>query len=97
MYMRITWGRLKQGHWDAFKADYERLTAGRTIPGLKTRYLVRDSSGSDAGYSITIWEDEAALKANLENPQREQMRQQMLEHFTGEYTVTAGPVELAAT
>ena len=59
MYMRIIWGRIVPGHWDGFEAAFKKAIALRgDVKGLKDHWLARDQNEPDAGYSITVWENE---------------------------------------
>ena len=64
MYMRIIWGRIVVGQWDGFEAAYKKATSLRgDVKGLKNQWLARDQADPDAGYSITLWESEADMRA----------------------------------
>jgi heme-degrading monooxygenase HmoA len=86
MLMRVTWGKIKPGSWD----EYEKLWntyAKRTAdtPGLKGRYLARDTETTDAGYSISLWESAEAFETfrKGEPPSKE-----MMSCFVGQYVTT---------
>lgn len=89
MFMRIAWGRVKPGHWEAYKADYERAIAGPAPDGLVARYLIKDLDREDAGFSITFWASEEAMDVQLNEPRHDAVRS----HFTGEYNITRCQVE----
>lgn len=89
MIMRVTWGKIRPGKWD----EYERLWKEHakdtsSTPGLRGRWLLRDTETTDAGYSISLWEAAAdfdtyaAGAAHLNVPQ-------MNECFIGQYVTTA--------
>ena len=40
MIMRITWGKLRPGTWAAYEQAYHATVAGKTVPGLRGRWLV---------------------------------------------------------
>ena len=64
MMMRIIHGRLTPKTWDAYKQAYRDVMAKvGEIPGLRGRWLTRDLDDPDAGYSISLWENEAAMLA----------------------------------
>ena len=64
MYMRIIWGRIASGQWDGFETAYKKATSLRgDVKGLKNQWLARDQADPDAGYSITLWESEADMRA----------------------------------
>ena len=63
MLLRIIHGELKPGTWDAYEKAYIEATHGVPVEGLHGRYLARDLDNPDAGYSVSIWEDEASMRA----------------------------------
>jgi len=64
MHVRIIYGKLKPGTWDAYEAAYKQVMAkAGAIPGLRARWLTRDAEVPDAGYSISLWQDEEAMRA----------------------------------
>lgn len=63
MLLRIIHGELKPGTWGAYEQAYFEVIHGVEVPGLHGRYLARDLDNPDAGYSVSIWEDEASMRA----------------------------------
>ena len=64
MRVRIIYGKLRPGTWDAYEAAYKEVMAkSGQVPGLRARWLARDVKDPDAGYSISLWEDEASMRA----------------------------------
>jgi heme-degrading monooxygenase HmoA len=63
MYMRIIWGKVRPGQWTQYEEAYKNvLRPGKEhIRGLKGRWLARDLSDPDAGYSVSLWESTAAM------------------------------------
>src|SRR3982751_3017956 len=53
MRVRIIYGKLRPGTWDAYEAAYKEIMerAGQ-VAGLRARWLTRDVDNPDAGYSI---------------------------------------------
>ena len=52
MFMRIIWGKILPGQWDAFEAAFSKALEIRGEPkGLRGQWLIRDENDSDAGYS----------------------------------------------
>src|SRR3954464_12452740 len=43
--------------------DKEVMAKSGQVPGLRARWLARDVKDPDAGYSISLWEDEASMRA----------------------------------
>ena len=73
MHMRIIWGRIAAGQWDGFEAAYKKATALRgDVKGLKNQWLARDQGDPDAGYSITLWDSEADMRAFWDSKKREE-------------------------
>jgi heme-degrading monooxygenase HmoA len=64
MYMRIIWGKLRPGQWDAYEAAYKDVLrpGSENIRGLKGRWLARDLDDRDAGYSVSLWESVEAME-----------------------------------
>ena len=55
MHMRIVWGKILPGQWDAFETAFKKALEIRE-GGLKSQYLLRDAEQPDAGYSISHWD-----------------------------------------
>lgn len=88
MFMRIAWGRLKPGHWDAYEAAFAQSQEGVVLDGLKARYLIQDATQPDSGFSISVWESEEAMRAyETDKPLRDKLLGQVQEHFTGDFSV----------
>ena len=61
MHMRIVWGKILPGQWDAFEAAFKKALEIRgAAKGLKNQWLLRDQNDPDAGYSISQWESDEA-------------------------------------
>jgi hypothetical protein len=59
MHMRIIWGKILPGQWDAFEAAFKKALEIRgEAKGLKSQWLLRDENDPNAGYSISQWESE---------------------------------------
>jgi heme-degrading monooxygenase HmoA len=62
--LRIIHGKLKSGTWDAYERAYkESMKKAGRISGLKGRWLAQSVDDPDAGYTMSLWEDEAAMRA----------------------------------
>jgi hypothetical protein len=89
--LRIIHGKLKPGTWDAYERAYKNVTtkAGK-IPGLKGRWLAHAVDDPDAGCTMSLWENEAAMRA-YENSEvlESTILPQLKPFFSGEYTTTA--------
>lgn len=64
MYMRIVWGKLRPGQWEHYEAAYTNVLRpeSETIRGLRGRWLARDLTDRDAGYSVSLWESTEAME-----------------------------------
>jgi heme-degrading monooxygenase HmoA len=89
MFMRITWGRIATGRWNDFETAYKEVLSREKSPvGLKHRWLVRDRNDGDAGYSVSLWETEAALRAYAASKERAEATARLKPYFIDEFTVT---------
>jgi len=97
MMLRIIHGKLKPGTWDAHERAYKDVTAkAGKIPGLKGRWLAHAIDDPDAGYTMSLWENEAAMRA-YENSEvlQNTILPQLKPFFSGEYTTTRCDVRVA--
>jgi len=93
--VRIGRGHVRPGTWEQFEQTYQRLLVeGETPPGLRTRLLVRDVADEHGGYTITTWDDEAALTAWLESSSFAEIQEQMRPFFVGDYQVSTCDVRI---
>jgi heme-degrading monooxygenase HmoA len=97
MMLRIIHGKLKPGTWESYESAYKEVTAkAGKISGLKGRWLAHAVDDPDAGYTMSLWADEAAMRA-YENS--EVLQQTILPHlkpfFSGDYTTTRCEVRFA--
>jgi len=98
MHMRISWGQLKPGQWDEYERTFKKQTRGEQVKGLKARYLVRDTSKPDAGFAITVWSSERAMKAyDGDSAAKEKRLAPFRSFFTGEFTAHLTEVRVAKT
>ena len=90
MRVRIIYGRLRPGTWDEYEQAYKEVMSGAgQIPGLRARWLTRDVDDPDAGYSISLWEDEAAMRAyESSDLLKGTILPKLTPYFSGEYTTT---------
>ena len=62
--LRIIHGKLKPGTWDAYERAYKDVTAkAGKFPGLKGRWLAHAVDDPDAGYTMSLWGSEAAMRS----------------------------------
>jgi heme-degrading monooxygenase HmoA len=97
MMLRIIHGKLKPGTWDAYERAYKDVTtkAGK-IPELKGRWLAHAVDDPDAGYTMSLWENEAAMRS-YENGEilQKTILPQLTPFFSGDYATTRCEVRLA--
>jgi heme-degrading monooxygenase HmoA len=62
MIMRITWGKVHAGKWDAYEQAYRNtvVTKSKNIRGLRSRWLARDTADKDAGFAVSLWDSRHA-------------------------------------
>jgi heme-degrading monooxygenase HmoA len=97
MMLRIIHGKLKPGTWDSYESAYKDVMkkAGK-IPGLRGRWLAHATDDPDAGYTMSLWESEAAMKA-YENGDMLQktVLPRLKPSFSGDYATTRCDVRFA--
>jgi len=97
MMLRIIHGRLKPGTWESYERAYRDVTAAvGKIPGLKGRWLAHAVDDPDAGYTMSLWENEAAM-SSYENGEvlQKTILPRLKPFFSGEYATTRCEVRLA--
>lgn len=84
--LRISRGRVRPGTWDQYEAALQRaVEAAGHVPGLVSRSLVRSVSDPDEGYTISVWESQAAVE-NYENGDLAKVVNPIVQpFFTGDY------------
>jgi heme-degrading monooxygenase HmoA len=86
VHARITWGRVKPGHWDQYEEIYRHgLLAAQTPEGLRGRVLIRDVDDPDSGGTISLWDTDEDLRAYEEGDVRAEILALMREHFGGTF------------
>ena len=89
MQMRIVWGKILSGQWDRYEAAYKEAMASRgKVDGLRSQWLVRDQADPDAGYSVTVWESDDAMRAFWESQERKDSTDPLQPFFVNQYTIT---------
>lgn len=64
MFARISWGKIQPGKWDEFETAFKQAVGkAGAQPGLKGRMLLRDVNDKDAGFTLSIWENEQVMRA----------------------------------
>jgi heme-degrading monooxygenase HmoA len=90
MMLRIIHGKLKPGTWDSYERAYKDVMAkAGKIPGLRGRWLAHASDDADAGYTMSLWENEAAMRAyESSDILQKTILPQLKPFFSGDYTTT---------
>ncbi len=89
MYARIVWGKIVPGKWDAYEAAYQRAIEARgPVDGLLVQWLAQDQRDRDAGYSVSLWQSEAAMKAYVGSQPHKDMTAPLTGFFVNQYTAT---------
>jgi heme-degrading monooxygenase HmoA len=97
MMLRIIHGKLRPGTWDSYERAYKDVMAKTSkIPGLKGRWLAHAVDDPDAGYTISLWENEGAMRTYesseiLQNT----ILPRLKPFFSGEYSTTRCDVRFA--
>jgi heme-degrading monooxygenase HmoA len=97
MMLRIIHGKLKPGTWDSYERAYKDVMAkAGKIPGLRGRWLAHTVDDPDAGYTMSLWENEAAMRS-YENGEILQttILPRLKPFFSGDYTTTRCEVRFA--
>jgi heme-degrading monooxygenase HmoA len=96
MHMRIIWGKIMPGQWNAFEAAFKRALEIRgEVKGLKGQWLLRDQNDPDAGYAVSQWESEADMRAFWESPKRGKAMAVLQPFFVNQFTITNCTVQIA--
>ena len=97
MMLRIIHGKLRPGTWDSFERAYKDVMAkAGKIPGLKGRWLAHAIDDPDAGYTMSLWEDEEAMGAYENGDKlRTTILPQLKPFFSGDYATTRCEVRFA--
>ena len=87
MVIRITWGKLRTGAWDEFERTYREnvLTKGKTLKGLRGRWLAQDAADEDTGFAVSLWDDLADMPAYERSALYREIMTPLQPFFVGEY------------
>jgi heme-degrading monooxygenase HmoA len=86
MVIRITWGRLRPGAWSEFERTYRaKVTEGKAVKGLRSRWLVQDSADKDAGFAMSLWENLADMETYEQSELYQEVMAIFQPFFVGEY------------
>ena len=87
MIMRMTWGKLWPGTWVAYAQASQATVAGKTVPGLRGRWLAQDVQDPDGGFAISVWDSLEAMQAYEQSAVfRQEIQPTLQPFFVGEYT-----------
>jgi heme-degrading monooxygenase HmoA len=89
MIMPMTWGKLRAGPWAEYEQAYHATVAGKTVPGLRGRWLAQDVQDPDGGFAVSVWDALDAMQAYEQSAVFRQEIQPTLQPFcVGEYTTS---------
>ena len=98
MQMRIIWGKILPGQWDAFEAAFKKALEIRgDVKGLKGQWLLRDENDPDAGYSISQWESADDMRAFWDSKKRHEAMAVLQPFYLNQYTITNCAVRIASS
>src|SRR5215470_18666212 len=87
MVIRVTWGKLRAGAWKDFERTYRAnvLTKGKTVKGLRGRWLAQDSDDKDTGFAVSLWDNLADMKTYEQSALYKEIMAPLQPFFVGEY------------
>ena len=98
MQIRIIWGKILPGQWEAFEAAFKKaLDIRGEVKGLTAQWLLQDANDPDAGYAISQWESEEAMRAFWDSPKRGEAMAVLQPFYVNQYTITNCAVRIAAS
>jgi heme-degrading monooxygenase HmoA len=98
MHMRIVWGKILPGQWDAFEAAFKKALEIRGEPkGLKSQWLLRDQNDPDAGYSVSEWESDEDMRAFWDSKKRSDAMAVIQPFFVNQFTITNCEIRAAVS
>ena len=89
MYVRVLWGRLRQGMWDEYERYYSEHIepVSRGMEGFRGRQLLQSTESPEEGMSITMWDTLEALRGYDADPRRQEVGKGVQHMYTGKYWV----------
>jgi heme-degrading monooxygenase HmoA len=98
MHMRIIWGKILPGQWDAFEAAFKKALEIRgEVKGLKRQWLLRDENDPDAGYAISQWESDEEMRAFWDSKKRRDAMAILQPFFVNQFTITNCAIRIAVS
>jgi len=87
MVIRVTWGKLRPGTWNDFERTYREnvLTKGKTIKGLRGRWLAQDAGDKDTGFAISLWASMSDMQSYEQSELYRNIMGPLQPFFVGEY------------
>jgi heme-degrading monooxygenase HmoA len=87
MVIRVTWGKLRAGAWDEFERTYRAnvIVKGKTIKGLRGRWLAQDSQDRDTGFAVSLWDNLADMQAYENSALYREIMAPLQPFFVGDY------------
>lgn len=86
LFMRITGGRLKTGHWPKYEEAHKgHVLPHASLPGLVGRWLIKDTGDEDTGFSISIWASREAMEMYERS---DSLKREILPHVVPHLTST---------
>ena len=96
MHMRIIWGRIMPGQWNAFEAAFKRALEIRgEVKGLRGQWLLQDQNDPDAGYAVSQWESEEDMRAFWDSKKRGEAMALLQPFYVNQFTITNCTVQIA--
>ena len=89
MYMRIVWGKILPGKWNEFEVAFKAaMTARGEVKGLKDHWLARDQNDANAGFSITLWDTDSAMRTFWDSQERKDVMAPLDPFYVNQFTTT---------
>ena len=84
MHARLSWGKVDHEQWDEFEESFDaNMNRVGKVDGLRARLLLRDTSSPDAAFTLSIWENEVAMRAYEDGEDMQNTIAPMLRKFFG--------------
>jgi heme-degrading monooxygenase HmoA len=87
MVIRVTWGKLRAGAWNDFERTYREnvITKGKTVKGLRGRWLAQDAGDKDTGFAVSLWDNLPDMQAYEQSALYKEIMAPLQPFFVGEY------------
>jgi len=99
MILRLSIGKIKPGTWADFERAYKanvRKTKQRGVKGLVGRWLAEDASDPNSGITVSLWTNEASMRA-YENSDffKKEIVPPLQPFFVNQFTTTYSEVKVS--